>query len=238
MPRYGTLNSDYVASWFKRDEPGGPMWALNLMKYRQKANYADGRASDLSGAEADERYAPIEHLRKVGSRAIFVAPVVHQLVGDDWVWDRIAIAQYRNRMALVEMSSSKDFQKDEQHKEAGMDFTIAMATFPVEGQPVPPQVSGTDSDKLMLLQVVGDADAPDRAEGIESIRIGRFEVEDRFIGDDRTFAEARWDLVSRETAEELAKADYVHDDAGYVVICDPVMDDIARSLSDPTQVLF
>ena len=45
MPRYGQLNESYVASWFARDEPGGPMWALNLMKYRERAEYADGRES-------------------------------------------------------------------------------------------------------------------------------------------------------------------------------------------------
>ena len=71
------------------------------------------------------------------------------------MWDRIAIAQYRDRMAIIEMSSNADFQKDEDHKEAGMDFTIVMATFPVEGDPVPPQESGAGDDRLMLLQVVG-----------------------------------------------------------------------------------
>ena len=44
------------------------MWALNLMKYRERAEYADGRESSISGMEADDEYAPHEHLRKVGSR--------------------------------------------------------------------------------------------------------------------------------------------------------------------------
>ena len=52
MPRYGTINSDYLASWFQRDDPGGPMWALNLMQYREWAEYADGRETDLTGAQA------------------------------------------------------------------------------------------------------------------------------------------------------------------------------------------
>ncbi|MCP4963405.1 MAG: hypothetical protein GY925_29570, partial [Actinomycetia bacterium] len=130
MARYGTVNSDYIASWFQRDEPGGPMWALNLMKYRERAEYADGRETTLTGVEADDVYAPHEHLRKVGSRIIMMAPVVHQLVGDDTVWDRIAIAQYRDRMAMVEMSSSEDFEEAGEHKDAGMAFTIVMATFP------------------------------------------------------------------------------------------------------------
>lgn len=214
------------------------MWALNLMKYRERADYADGRESTLTGAEADDVYAPHEHLRKVGSRVILAAPVVDQLVGDDWVWDRIAIAQYRDRMALVEMNSSEDFSKAEAHKEAGMDFTIVMATFPAEGDAVPPQESGAASDRLLLLQVVGDADQPDFAAEVESTRIGRFWVEDRFLGDDRTFAEARFDLISPTVAAELAARDYQHDDSNYVVIANPQLDEVARSLTDTTKVLF
>jgi len=238
MPRYGKLNESYIASWFEHDDPGGPMWALNLMKYRKRAEYADGRESSISGMEADDAYAPHEHLRKVGSRIVMMAPVVHQLVGDDHVWDRIAIAQYRDRMAMIEMSSNTDFQKDEDHKEAGMDFTIAMATFPVEGDAVPPQESGAADDRLMLLQVVGDADAPDIAAGIDSVRIGRFAIEDRFLGDDRTFAEARYDLISRDVADQLIASGSTRSDTDYVVIADPALDDIARSLTDTSKVLF
>ena len=113
-----------------------------------------------------------------------------------------------------------------------------MAAFPVEGDPVPPQASGADSDQLLLLQVVADASYPDLAEAIESTRIGRFWVEDRFLGDHRTFAEARFDLISPATAEELAAGGTAHDEANYAVIADPLLDDVARSLTDPTRVLF
>ena len=238
MPRYGKLNQPYVASWLARDEPGGPMWGLNLMKYRERAEYADGRESSISGMEADDVYAPHEHLRKVGSRLIMIAPVVHQLVGDGHAWDRIAIAQYRDRLAMVEMSSNSDFQEDENHKEAGMDFTIVMATFPVDGDPVPPQESGAADDRLLLLQVVGDADRPDIVADLDSVRIGRFTIEDRIIGDDRTFAEARYDLISREVADQLVARGARHSDTDYVVIADPTLDDIARSLTDTNTVLF
>lgn len=238
MPRYGTLNHDYLATWFQREEPGGPMWALNLMKYRERAEYADGRESALSGEEADNVYAPVAHLAAVGSKIVFVAPVEHQLVGDEWVWDRIAIVQYRDRMALVEMSSSKDFQEDEKHKEAGMDFTLVLATFPAEGDPVPPQESGAAPDRRLLLQVVADADAPDAADGIESTRVGRFSIEDRIIGDERVFHEARFDLISPGTAAELATRDYVEDPSRYVVICNPTIDDVARTLAEPDRVVL
>ncbi len=238
MPRYGTMNHAYLATSFVLEDPGGPMWALNLMKYRAVAEYEDGRETTLSGAEADDVYAPHEQLAAVGSRILLVAPVVHQLVGDDTVWDRVAIAQYATRMALIEMNMRDDFQDAHEHKEAGMDVTIVMATFPAEGDAVPPQESGADPDRLLLLQVVADASYPDLAEGIESTRVGRFWVEDRFLGDHRMFAEARFDLISRSTADELVAGGTTHDDANYVVIVDPVVDDVARSLTDPTRVIF
>jgi len=42
-----------------------------------------------------------ENLAAVGSRIILMAPVVHQLRGDERRWDRVAIAQYRTRVALM-----------------------------------------------------------------------------------------------------------------------------------------
>ena len=238
MPRYGKTNDDYLASWFERQEPGGPMWALNLMKYRPLAEYRDGRETELTGEQADDLYAPVGPLRAVGAKIVLLANVRHQLVGDVTVWDRVAIAQYPYRAALIEMNMRDDFQEAHVHKDAGMDFTIVMATFPAEGEPAPAQVSGADGDQLLLLQVVADADVPDRAADIDSTRIGRFAVEDRIVGDDRTFAEARFDLISPATAAELAAREPITDPASYAVIADPVIDEVARSLTEPSRVLL
>jgi len=90
----------------------------------------------------------------------------------------------------------------------------------------------------MLLQVVADASTLDIAADVDSVRIGRFEIEDRIIGDDRTFAEARYDLISRDVAERLVAQGSTHNDTDYVVIADPAFDDIARSLTDTSKVLF
>ena len=65
MPRYGRLNVDYLGSWSERDDPGGPMWALNLMRYRERADYADGRETDLTGAEADDLYLQVRPPRRL-----------------------------------------------------------------------------------------------------------------------------------------------------------------------------
>lgn len=224
-PQYGRPNAEYLASILQREEPGGGMWALNFMKYRERAVYADGRESALTGEEADNEYAPIEQLAAVGARPVFVGPVVHQLMGDGTTWDRIGVVRYPTRRALLEMSQREDFQKKHEHKEAGMDVTIVLASFPEEVADVP----AADGD-LILLQLAGDADAPDLAEGIESTRIGRFSIENVLIGDERRFAEARYDRVSAAVAAELRSRTPVDDPSSYAVLVAPFIDQLAASV--------
>ncbi len=237
-PSYGTMNAEYVGSWLKR-ETDGPMWALNLMKYKEVADYGDAGDPDgkpISGLEADDRYSPIEELASVGARPVLVAPVVHQLRGDATVWDRIAIALYPRRVAMIEMNQKKEFQETHVHKSAGMDFTIVMGTFPPEGGfETDPGLSAQAPDKRLLLQVVADSSAPDLAEEIESERIGVFEVEDVIVGDQRKFAEARWDVISAETAEALSSRAPITDASAYVLVIDPQIDQLAASVQTATR---
>ena len=237
MPGYGDLNQAYVGSWLQRDDPGGPMWALNLMKYRAVAHYEDDRETALTGQEADDEYTPLEQIAAVGARMVMAGQVTHQLVGDSTRWDRIAIVQYPTRAALVEMSMRDDFQEQHEHKEAGMEFTIVMASFPYADDPTPPQESGAGTDRSLLLQVVDDPGRSDLADEVESVRIGRFWVEDRIIGDQRTFAEARFDLVGPAAAEELSARGHVSDGANYAVLADLMIDEVAHSLTEPDRVL-
>ena len=132
----------------------------------------------------------------------------------------------------------EDFQELHAHKEAGMASTIVMGTFPVDGEPIREQVSGAASDLLLLLQVVADPAAPDASDGVASTLIGRFDVEGCLIGDGHRFAEARYDLISRSTADELNARGTTHDDTDYVLIADPMIDAVAESLSEPGRVLL
>ena len=105
---YGEPNHEYLATWFEREEDG-PMWALNLMKYRARAIDEQGEETERTGLEADDDYAPVGPIAAVGGRIVLVAPVERQLRGDATVWDRIAIVLYPTRMAFIEMSMRDDF---------------------------------------------------------------------------------------------------------------------------------
>ena len=230
LPQYGTVNLDYMMSWLSLTDDG-PMWALNLMKYHPIARYADGRETTITGSEADEIYKPDEPLARLGARILFISEVTAHIIGDDLVWDRVAIAQYPVRSALLTMQSDPQFQELHVHKEAAMDFTIVTATFPLADVAPPANpLSAVDTGQLVLLDLVADASVPELGAEVGATPIGRFSSEDVVIGDDRKWAEARWDLISRDAAAELAGRDKVHATDRYALILDPRLDLISQSL--------
>ena len=136
--RYGTPNREYgmkMATMSPEDD--GPVWMVNLMKYREVAEYADGRQSSISGRDADDAYSPLDSLAAVGAMPVFFGDVDQQLLGDEPKWDRIGVVKYPTRKSFIDMQSLPSFQKSHQHKDAGMETTIVIGTQPME-MPTPP----------------------------------------------------------------------------------------------------
>ena len=132
--RYGTIDPEYgrrLATTPPSED--GPVWMVNLMKYRPAADYSDGRAAGVSGREADDRYAPVESLAAVGAEVALFADVEDQLLGDEPRWDRIAVVKYPTRRAFIDMQARPEFVEKHAHKDAGMDRTIIIG-----GQPFTP----------------------------------------------------------------------------------------------------
>jgi hypothetical protein len=232
-PRYGTINLPYIATWkdLPQDEP---MWALNLMHYRTKAEYADGRETDLTGWEADNLYSPLGPLAAIGAELVIVAIVVDQPAGTDYKRDRVAIVRYPNRLAVADMNLTPEFLEAHVHTDAGMKFTIVSATFP-QPETIDRSLIDTDTtyEQQMLLQVVADADAPEVAIP-GATRIATFTVEDNVIGDDRKWAEARWDLVPATVSAEKVQAATAAagtDGDRYVLLLKPQLGDFLRAVA-------
>jgi hypothetical protein len=103
--------------------PDGPIYMVNLLKFKDRAEYADGRATDLSGRDAYMIYgrAVAGLLPKFGGAAVFVADVTFLTLGvTEELWDEVAIASYPNRAALVAMSTSDEWREISVHREAGL----------------------------------------------------------------------------------------------------------------------
>lgn len=103
--------------------PAGPIFMINLLKFRDRAVYEDGRACDLSGRDAYMIYgrAVTELLPKFGGRALFAGDVTHLTLGlVEELWDEVAVASYPDRAALVAMSMSDEWREISVHRTAGL----------------------------------------------------------------------------------------------------------------------
>jgi len=120
--------------------PDGPIFMVNLLKFKEKAEYEDGRDTDLKGREAYMIYgrAVAELLPKFGGRAIFVADVTFLSLGQvEELWDEVAIAMYPDRAALLAMSTSDEWREHAVHRTAGLKGQLNIETVLPEGVPAP-----------------------------------------------------------------------------------------------------
>ena len=114
-------------------DPGNdePIYMVNLLKFKDKAEYPDKRETDLSGKEAYAIYSEEvqHHLAKVGATAIFGADVKRLMLGEvEELWDSVAIATYPNRKAMLDMISDPDYIKSAQHRVAGLKGQLNIET--------------------------------------------------------------------------------------------------------------
>ena len=101
----------------------GPIYMVNLLKFKEKAEYEDGRATELTGAEAYMLYgaAVSELLTQLGGGAMFTARVTRLMLGEvEELWDVVSIATYPSRQAMVEMIQSEKYQEIHVHRDAGL----------------------------------------------------------------------------------------------------------------------
>ena len=101
----------------------GPIYMLNLLKYRDKAEYADGRDTVLAGREAYALYAQgvRELLLEFGGSLSFKAAVERLTIGEvEELWEDVAIAMYPSRAAMLQMMQSDKMHEIGQHRAAGL----------------------------------------------------------------------------------------------------------------------
>lgn len=103
--------------------PSGPIFMVNLLKFKDKAEYEDGRETSLTGREAYNIYgrAVTALLPTFGGRAVFAADVTFLSLGRvEELWDEIAIAAYPDRGSMVRMSFSPEWREASVHRTAGL----------------------------------------------------------------------------------------------------------------------
>lgn len=103
--------------------PDGPVYMVNLLKFKDEAEYEDGRETDLTGYEAYQLYgrAVMGILPDFEGEFVFAGDVTFLSLGQvEELWDEIAIVRYPNRGALMAMSTSEAWQAASVHRAAGL----------------------------------------------------------------------------------------------------------------------
>ena len=106
-------------------EPGaeGPICLVNLLKFKAKAAYEDGRETDLTGREA---YALYEEgvkklLEGVGGGIGFQGEVERLMLGEvEDLWDVVALAIWPSRQVMFELMQSPQMREISVHRSAGL----------------------------------------------------------------------------------------------------------------------
>lgn len=114
--------TEQITSFFGGPE-NGPFVMVNLLKFKETAEYADGSYADLSGAKAYARYGKgIQAcLAAVDGKQIYAGPVTGLMIGEvEELWDMVALVEYPSLAAMQKMMSSPEYRAIEVHRKAGL----------------------------------------------------------------------------------------------------------------------
>ncbi len=183
MPRYGRINSDY-GKGLRSPAADGPIYMLNLTRYRPDVNYIQGGAA-VNSQEPDGRYAPLGVLAAIGATLCFVADVV----ASPGNWHRVAVVGYPSRRSFVAMAARKDFRDWHDNKSAGIEEAVVMGTLPTRSLP------GQSSTSRMLLETWS---GPEPAPVVDGA-VSEFAVEGTLVGDGRHWTGVRYTAIEPGT---------------------------------------
>lgn len=125
-----TKTEQQMGALLKADD-GGPVCMVNLMKFKEKAEYEDGRETDLSGIEAYQIYGAVTGslIKKLGGDVVFTSVLNGMVVGEvEELWDVMAIAKYPTLQSFIDMVSSPEYLKVYHHRIAGLKGQLNIAS--------------------------------------------------------------------------------------------------------------
>jgi uncharacterized protein (DUF1330 family) len=101
----------------------GPFTMVNLLKFKDRAEYEDGSDARLSGREAYMRYgaAVQKYIADAGARSIASGMVTGLMLGEvEKLWDMVALVEYPSLEAMKNMVMSPEYQAIAIHRKAGL----------------------------------------------------------------------------------------------------------------------
>lgn len=118
---------------FLDQEIEGSVAMVHLLKFKGRAEYADGRETELTGAEAYGLYRRemVERVSSSGGRLVFSGAVSHLVLGEvEDMWDEVMVVEFPSKEAFVEIISSPEIAEYGVHRRAGLAGQLLIATVP------------------------------------------------------------------------------------------------------------
>jgi len=115
----------------------GAICMVNLIKFKEKAEYEDGRETDLTGREAYELYETgvKKLLQGVGGCIGFEGDVDRLTLGEvEELWDVVVLAVWPSRQVMLEVMQSEGMQEIGVHRTAGLAGQLNIETSGFKGQ--------------------------------------------------------------------------------------------------------
>ena len=118
---------------FRDRKTGEPIFMLNLLKFKAKAEYKDRRKTDLTGRQAYALYGAgfDTVMAPLGTEIIYSGDIKGFLIGfgeDDW--DSVALIKYPSTDVMLDMFRNESYQEIQIHREAALEGQLLLECGP------------------------------------------------------------------------------------------------------------
>jgi len=118
-----------MASMLAKDIEG-PISLVNLLRFKEKAEYLDGRETDLTGAEAYALYGArmVQWVTSHGGRLLYGGQGQHLVLGEvEELWHSVGIMEYPSAQAFIDIVSAPEVAEWGVHRTAGLSGQLLIA---------------------------------------------------------------------------------------------------------------
>ena len=123
-------NQEQLPEILSKIPNGVPIVMVNLLKFREKADYGEGSIS-CSGHEAYQKYSKtaLRKVKDVGAEPIWIGNAKGCLIAPDGEeWDQVLLVKYPSINAFKEMLKMSDYQESTVHRSAALEDSRLIAT--------------------------------------------------------------------------------------------------------------
>lgn len=130
------VNQEQAGAFFSTPD-NGHIVMINLLKFKEFAEYEDGSDATLTGEEAYLRYGalldgPDGVLAKFGAKLLYSGKTTGLLLGTvEQEWDAVALVEYPSTSGMLAMVMSPEYNAIDHHRYAGLAGQLNIRTAPL-----------------------------------------------------------------------------------------------------------